>query len=509
MRRRPAPPGLDAAPGAAPDLPPWFFWVAGAAFAVALAFPFKPVKYILAAVLGVIWIQFVWRVPHHALLLFILGMPVLDLLPPDLIPIPALNVETIVVLTLGWAAWNARAAQPTPSPPNSTLKPLGFHIALLVVAAVVSLVSVDGVYALSQGRWIRLGPWDFFAFVKNRIAFMFLLPIAFRVLWTAGHVRLALRYVAISTLLVSVEGLWEAREIFTAGFRIESNRVAGLVADQPNLFGGFLAMMILILLPIAIGRGIVRKERLLYFGAIGAACGALLFTLSRGSWLALVLASSVVLAFRGIRLLPVVAAIVLSAPLWLPQSVVDRVNETTASEETAPGQELDDSAQVRLDQWRALGTMWREAPVLGHGLRGFPQLWAVHGPRQVPKAAHSSIIELTVEMGALGLISYAWLLGAMAWAAWRLRGSAVDPVVSNASIGLMAALLCLILLDCSGTRFRNGEVMAYIWVVGGALVRLANCGSGPVEAAPEAAPPKRPSSRRMPFRSAPRVSPSR
>jgi O-antigen ligase len=506
MHRRSANPGPKAAADAAVDLPPWFFWIAGIAFALALAFPFKPVKYILAAVLGTIWIRFVWRVPHHALLLFILGMPVLDLLPPDLIPIPALNVETIVVLTLGLAAWNARAAQPTPSPPNATLKPLGFHIALLVVAAIISVVSADGVYALIQGRWVRLGAWDFFAFVKNRVAFMFLLPIAFRMLWTSDHVRLALRYVAISTLLVSVEGLWEAREIFTAGFRIESNRVAGLVADQPNLFGGFLAMMILILLPIAIGRGITRRERLLYFGSIGAACGALLFTLSRGSWLALVLASSVVLAFRGLRLLPVVAAIVLSAPLWLPQSVVDRVNETTANnEDAAPGQELDDSAQVRLDQWRALGAMWKEAPIFGHGLRGFPQLWAVHGPHRVPKAAHSSIIELTVEMGALGLISYAWLLGA----AWRLRSTAVDPVVSNASVGLMAALLCLIVLDCSGTRFRNGEVMAYIWVVGGALVRLANTGSGSGRPQEDPAPRQPLPSRRMRPRAVPPPLPTR
>lgn len=487
MRRRSDSRSPETSPGAAPDLPTWFFWLAGGSFAAALSFPFRPVKYILAGVLGGAWLRFVLHTPHHALLLFVLGMPVLDLLPPDLIPIPALNMETIVVLCLGWAAWIARRTQPVPPIRNRTFAPLGFHIALLVIAASVAVLSSQGVYAVIQGQLTRLGPWDFFAFVKNRIAFMFLLPIAFRILWTAAHARLALRYVAISTLLVSIEGLWEAREIFTAGFSIESNRVAGLVADQPNLFGGFLAMMILILLPVAIGKGITRSERILYAGTIGAACGALLFTLSRGSWLALVAASSVVLLFRGLRLVPVVAAVVLSAPYWLPQSVVDRVNETTESDTADPGQELDDSAQVRLDQWRALGPMWREAPIFGSGLKGFPQLWAIHGPRRVAKAAHSSIIEIAVEMGALGLISYAWLLGSMGWAAFKLRGRSPDPVVSNASVGLMAALVCLVLLDCSGTRFRNGEVMAYIWVLGGAIVRLSSEIEGvkkPVRGAP-------------------------
>jgi hypothetical protein len=76
-------------------------------------------------------------------------------------------------------------------------------------------------------------------------------------------------------------------------------------------------------------------------------------------------------------------------------------------------------------------------------------------------------------------------------------------------VGLMAALLCLIVLDCSGTRFRNGEVMAYIWVVGGALVRLANTGSGSGRPQEDPAPRQPLPSRRMRPRAVPPPLPTR
>jgi O-antigen ligase len=80
-------------------------------------------------------------------------------------------------------------------------------------------------------------------------------------------------------------------------------------------------------------------------------------------------------------------------------------------------------------------------------------------------------VEFLVEEGVIGIVAYLWLvavMGFVGFAAWRQRPSSL---YSDLALGFMCAVLCLMLLDTSGTRFRNREVMAYMWVLGGALAR--------------------------------------
>lgn len=454
------------------SLPRWFYFLAAGALALALALPVPAVKYAIAATLGIAVLKLFGAHPESILFVFILVMPGIDLLPPDLIPIPGLNPITIYFLMLWWATviQKRRAAGSPPS--NPMVPPVVFHAALLALSALSSFFR--GVPIVEHGVWVAPTALDHFADWKNRIDFAFLAPISFRLLSTPKHVRTAVRIIAVMTLLVATQSLWDVRNVVLAGLQIETNRAVGILAAQPNLFGGFLALVIAILVPLVLaGKVMGKKERIFFAVVVVVAAADLLFTLSRGSWLALLVGLSVLALFRGAKLVVLGLLVASTAPLWLPETVVERVELTREGANDDPEQEFDDSTQVRVDQWKALPSVVAESPIYGHGMRSFPSVWFRVSPDHRPKAAHSAIIELTAEEGLLGVFSYGWLVGALLLGAWRARKSAPDAFSSELALGLMCAAVCLVLLDSSGTRFRSGQVMAYLWVVGGAVHRMA------------------------------------
>jgi O-antigen ligase len=468
---RRGPNGVRRIRGAASEeiggLPRWFYVVAVVSLVVALVLPFKPVKFLLAAVFGGIYANFMQKSPEKALFVFVLGMPALDLLPPNLIPIPGLNPETLVILTLAIAAskskkqWGAAGARSNPM-----LGPVLFYVGVMCLSAIVSYLNGVRVWELG---WHTLTAWETFSSLKNRVFYVFLAPISFVLLRKPEDFRTVMRLIAATTFLVGLHAVIDIADTLGAGLTLESNRAEGLVAGQPNLFGGWLAMVMTMLLPLLLSKSVGFRERMLYLAAMGMGGAALLFTLSRGSWLALAFALTVVALFRGARLVVFLLVVAFTAQWWLPESVVQRVQLTTAEDaRSTEGQELDDSAQVRLDQWKTLPTMMAESPVWGSGYRSFEEMWARFGPKRNPKAAHSSIVELAVEEGMLGIAAYAVLILSMAATAWRLRRSE-DVFLQDLSVGFLAAIAALVMLDTSGTRFRNGEVMAYVWILAGGL----------------------------------------
>jgi O-antigen ligase len=455
-----------------PGLPRWFFVLLTVALVSAIALPYPPVKYLLLAIFGFVYLSFYRDHPERTLFVFVLGMPVLDLVPPGLLRLPGLNPETLVIVTLAAAAITSRKMQPQPPVANTFTPPILYYIGILCFSALHTLFSGD-TGAVIGGEWVGLSWWDLFSTVKNQVTFAFLAPIAFRLLWTPERVRHAVNLIALTTMLVSIHALFTVRGELMSGHLLAGNRASGLVAGQPNLFGGFLAMMIAIFLPLAIGKNASRRERIFYLATLGSSGLALLLTLSRGSWLALIAGILFIALYRGARIVIFLIVVAASSPLWLPQEVVDRVMVTTERMETSDDPELDESAQVRVEQWKALPAMFGESPLWGHGYLSFHRVWARHGPTGQPKSAHSSIIEFATQQGLLGIAAYCWLLGTMALAGWRVWRRHPDPFLRDLAPALIAALICLVVLDCSGTRFRSREVMAFIWILGGGIARMA------------------------------------
>jgi O-antigen ligase len=310
---------------------------------------------------------------------------------------------------------------------------------------------------------------------KNHIIVIPVLYYVARLIKTDRQKTIVLLAMGLLLFLISAHTIWDTRDQIAHGLLLERHRAVGLVAGQANLYGGWLAMMVLGTICFAFSPLARGKPRLLLAltGLMGTV--ALIYTLSRGAWLALAVSVSMVALLRNRRILLLGTLVLFLLPALVSPAVRERAASITAvldsmddePEEfsTDEAEEADPSAMVRVHQWKELPHILADAPLLGHGYGYFPDLWREIGYTR--KAAHSSIIEIGAELGLLGLISYAALVFPMILLGWRHSKRGQPPLERAVGTTAFGMGLCLLLLDTSGTRFRNSEVMGNFWVIAG------------------------------------------
>ena len=196
-------------------------------------------------------------------------------------------------------------------------------------------------------------------------------------------------------------------------FDTRFNRAA-LGFGQPNGLGLFLAVMI----PLAAHRYVMARTRIgraLHALAIGAVIIGLVGTFSRGSWLAVLAGSGVLLLSRDWRL---------AGRIWLVALVCVVVVDLGS------GGALRDTVQRTLGDWvleqRAalmiVGVlMFLEHPIIGVGPGGFAdnldrfgaqvsQLW------DVQPTPHNAYVQMAAETGVIGLVAFVAFLAVTLWA---------------------------------------------------------------------------------------------
>jgi hypothetical protein len=67
----------------------------------------------------------------------------------------------------------------------------------------------------------------------------------------------------------------------------------------------------------------------------------------------------------------------------------------------------------------------------------------------------------------IGLGAYLALLFAFYRRASVVLKRGTEPIDRVLALGLIGATVCLFLLDVTGTRFRNGDIMAFYWILAG------------------------------------------
>ena len=224
--------------------------------------------------------------------------------------------------------------------------------------------------------------------------------------------------------------------------------------QQPNPFGGFMALNGLLALGIVIGlasdwlgeywgkisthseqsrakRNISRYLMLgLALAVLGITAGGLIASWSRGAWLGFV-AGGVVIAFFwprqrvwGVALLVIGAVVGLGA--WqaglVPNSIVDRVTSSTEFElRPLRDIELSDTNYALLERlafWRAAVGMTEQNLWLGVGFGNYDAAYGAFAPVTWPQSlghAHNYYLNLAAEIGILGLIAYVVFWSAVVW----------------------------------------------------------------------------------------------
>lgn len=429
--------------------------------AVAYAFPFKAIKYALIVAFAALFFVQTMRRPAMGLALLAFGVPVIDLVPPGLIPIRGMNAETMLALSLFFIWWRANALYGKSELRSLLGLSLGIYALLIAVSC-----------AHSWFAW-RFSLFDLFSGAKNHLTYMLFLPVAFHVLRTRRDQILLIGAASLAVLLSSVQAIEGSWLSFVTG-SLERNRATSIFAIQPNILGSAIGLYLPVFLMLAIHRIGSKGARFYFLISAGAAAFALLLTLSRGSWLGVGFGLFVIAVYRSHRLLIFILLLAASYQVWVPQQVVERVvgtREAAQSEYADPDQIADGSTQMRIEQYKSLPAMMKPRPILGWGYGSYPRIFERYGTLGRPKGAHSTYCLLGTEEGLIGLVILGFVFWAQLWIAFRASRELEDPMYRWMAVGLIGGTLAMMVAMGSGSRFETQKIFVYHWVFLGIIER--------------------------------------
>ena len=206
--------------------------------------------------------------------------------------------------------------------------------------------------------------WPLLVVVKNWLFPFSLFFLGRRIISNDRQLWFLLLCVAVVSFGLALHGL---RDGLTTGSLL-TNRPTGLLTGQANLFAGFLAMHALLFLFASRTRELGRVERLFLMATALLMLATLLFTLSRGAWLAFAVTAAVVGFATNRALVVLLVAVFLVGYRWAPQEAVTRVDMTVTAVEQS-----DDSATRRIAR-RFRRAANHPVEVVSDALHGQPDL---------------------------------------------------------------------------------------------------------------------------------------
>jgi O-antigen ligase len=240
-----------------------------------------------------------------------------------------------------------------------------------------------------------------------------------------------------------------------------------IVRGESNTLGGYLILIISLALGLILNLQWDRKKAYLLV-VLGLAFTALLFTLSRGSWLAF-FASCAALFFstRSGKKAMIVGAIILVmlSPTIMPKYVEKRFKTTFVGPKQykilGVAFRVDESTQARIDSWQIGLARWIESPIIGKGISSA-------GP-----ATDNQYTRVMIETGALGLICFIWILvELMKNAVFVLKQFWNDRFAVGIAAGFIAGLAGLIIHSFSAATFIIIRIMEPFWFLAAIVVML-------------------------------------
>jgi putative inorganic carbon (hco3(-)) transporter len=167
-----------------------------------------------------------------------------------------------------------------------------------------------------------------------------------------------------------------------------------------------------------------RRTRALAWLAFALVCLSILLNLSRGVWVGCFVGGVYLVArwrARWLLALPVLAAVALVAA---PKLVRERA-------ESIVQPQGDSSVAMRVEMLRVGLNMVRRHPWVGVGPNNIPEVYDLYlPPHQAPIPGyhdhlHNNFVQFAAERGLPCLAAWMWLMAALGWHCWRIRGQKI------------------------------------------------------------------------------------
>jgi O-antigen ligase len=255
----------------------------------------------------------------------------------------------------------------------------------------------------------------------------------------------------------------------TSGF--DSPRVSGPLSD-PNYYGQIL----LTALPIAVYRLLTEDDRLRR--VLGGVCSllitaAMIFTYSRGSFIAVVVIGILIARERHFNLVKLTigftALLLILTPI-LPEGYLDRILTLQDVLPSNLSLQSERSFRGRSSEMTVAMKMFIDHPIIGLGLANYESHYLEYSAlvglddRFEPREAHDLYLEIAAETGILGLLTFLGMLVAVISSLWRakrrlarIKRADLIPWVSGVEYGLASYLVTSI--------FLHGSYIRYFWLI--------------------------------------------
>ncbi|HKV91090.1 MAG TPA: O-antigen ligase family protein [Candidatus Angelobacter sp.] len=192
-------------------------------------------------------------------------------------------------------------------------------------------------------------------------------------------------------------------------------------------------------------------------------CYCLMISFSREAYAGILIS----LLFLGLLkqrwLLIPLAVFLFSWQSFVPVAVQERVNMTYDKTD----QQLDSSAEDRVKIWDDAMYLFQQDPVFGDGFDTYRFQHRV----SIYTDTHNYFLKVLVEMGALGLLFFLFLLAKATRLGLKLWRSAQDPFLKSIGLGFALLMACVFVVNFFGDRWLYIEVNGFLWVLLACVVR--------------------------------------
>jgi putative inorganic carbon (HCO3(-)) transporter len=201
--------------------------------------------------------------------------------------------------------------------------------------------------------------------------------------------------------------------------------------------------------------------RLAYWALSGLSGACLMYSLSRGGYVA-ILAGWLFLGLAKKRWMLVALMIfIFTWTALVPNAVRERVTMTydTGS--------LDHSSETRITLWEDAMQVFDSNIVIGSGFSTYAYMHRIGNYEDT----HNFYLKLLVETGILGLALFLWMLGKLFWVGLKFSRRAKDPFYASLGLGLGAWLVTAFVANLFGDRWNYLQVCGYLWVIAGMVAQ--------------------------------------
>jgi putative inorganic carbon (hco3(-)) transporter len=284
-----------------------------------------------------------------------------------------------------------------------------------------------------------------------------------------------------TTTIVGLMAIYDYINLGEVG-NLENARIGG-ISDHSNTLAAFFVYYMFLPMGFFLTNMNKPKAWLLLFPFLIMFRG-IMVTFSRGGYVACAFGLYAITFFRSkglfvLMLLSTVFAVF--NPWMLPGGIRYRMAQTFESKGPssyvesldAEDQQLEASAQSRLDIWKAALELIKDSPVFGVGYGLFPvrirEIWK--GGIEID--AHNTYIILAAEQGIPAVLIFLVIVFIGIVYAWRLYSTTRHPFTRSFSLGVLGSLFGLLMANMFGSRLNHQEVSSYFWIILALLMRLS------------------------------------